>query len=343
MRRSIVSLAALCCGLVGSTQVLGLRAPACCGNFEIIGEALIMRPTSCDLNYVARVPLIDDAVEFVGTERGICPDYNWGFRVGVGYIHCCEHDARLIFSHLKTSDHDSQEAAPGDVLAITWGWPRGVADFPFGGVAQTADEKVRFEWNAVDAEVAMRKMPTCDFFVRGHVGLHYAALKLNRTAHYEAVDGDDIFDATIQENSHSWGIGPRIGLDLRYELVCGLGVGAHAGLAILAGEGHDTNHQLFLIPVSFVEQQAPLQEPLSLDIRHRSRCMVFPEFDVSLGVNYLWGCSNCFSLLTEVGYEFRSYLNGLLRTTFNSTDVTNIQSCENMNIDGVYLRFTLQV
>lgn len=331
MRRWLVAL--------GLTLVNALHA-SCCpvgsaqwGACELIGQALYMRPSSADLGFdIPSKPFSNDTSQsfIVGQEVGVCPSYSWGFRAGAGTLfnRGCN-DVRLVYSYLRTDSRHSERTVD-DVdeqgIWLTYGYPLFEQNLIQGALVR---QRVRLQWDAVDAEIGQRCKRGSHLTLRSHAGLHYADFFFNREV---KVQGQ--VDDHLNQGVRSFGIGPRIGMDVNYALICGFGVSGHVGAGLLAGEAKDS------IRYDFTRSDA-IDHVIRVD--HRNKHLLFSEFDASLGVRYLLCCCGCLALSTELGYEFRSYLGALPRTTFNDRGATNQEPCEAFSMDGFYLNFILSM
>jgi hypothetical protein len=326
----------------------------------------------------------------IGKEHGICPDYEAAFRVGLGYLFNCGcNDITVTFTRLCTTEH-SHVAAQGDGgLWATYGHPRFmqlrlnnpgfVSNFTsLDGVALPAEakERARIEYNMVDGVVATRTMKGCDLWLRGYAGIRWAQICVNKCVDYQgsvasffiANDGAGVanaqqFAGNLRSDPHSraevWGVGPRVGMDLRYDIACGFGLGAHVGASLLVGEAcyrfaQDINYSDIEYSPVFAAQlplttdfpftdlnETAFNAPVS--VHSNSHCHLIPEIDARLGLNYLFCCGDCFSLLIEVGWEFVSYINAIARVAFDDETGHGREVCESYNMDGLYASFKLSI
>ncbi|MGE3953623.1 MAG: Lpg1974 family pore-forming outer membrane protein [Parachlamydiales bacterium] len=373
----------------------------CCGSFEVGGQWIYLRPTSCDFDFVIKDPRTLDTSVIVdsvtptnwlgflpqGKSHGIDPDYESGFRVSLGYIMDCScYDVRVEYTYLHPCD---RSRVYGDALTNglwpTYMHPRYSQNLEFVTVdgnntlttfetpifsgtpsitdAEAVDafawSSVKFDYDAVDLQFGSRGYKSNCLWLRTYAGLHFMNLDHRHKAHYRGVfwgvdnfdDGDTtdafnvagLFDTFVKWTKNTWGIGPLFGLDARYEVACGFGIGGHFGAAILAGETdgkmfeHDTRN--------FSDGQGILNRgdfsgfdiDETLDVRHDHRNLLFPYLRASLGVNYLWCCGDCLKVLVEVGYEFNSYINTIGQFRFNDERGTGMANCYSFNLDGIYV------
>lgn len=368
MKRQLLKLLSLAtiatCGMVSAD----ICNPCCadpCGNidnccnsswqnFDVWGEALYFQPSSCNFNYCVRDRIncvrtdgfdsCDDCFNCCpqGTEKGVNPKYHWGWRVGVDYNGCCG-DARVSYSRLKTSDHCRTRVFCPEFFWIT-SVPSCITDdalFSFDGDPAGASCHVKTEWNAVDGEVGsvIRQGCNCNLLVRGHIGLHWTEITVNFKNHYFGYPccNSDSFEF-LESHTHTktWGIGPRFGSDFTYDLGCGLGIVASANWGILVGE---IRHR-----TSAFYSTDDCSDFCNFSIRNKERCVVFPEFDASLGAKYDVCLCNRWNFGFEIGWEFRTYLQSIVHSYYLDVDAyaNSATVCDPFSLQGLYIKGELK-
>ena len=359
MKRLIMTLLVASVGVFTSAQACGCDPCPnwCCGSFEVGAQAIYLRPTSCDLDFVISDPRPFVPSNGIGTAQslpqgkhhGIDPDYEWGFRVSVGYIFDCScYDVRVEYTYLHSHDKSCVRPEGEGGLWPTFAHPRYMVDTPiFNGILSNqipavAKASAKFDYDAVDLQFASRSVKNCNLDLRVYAGLHFANIDHRFAAEYRGTvepgnTSSFLMDPVqVRWNKNTWGIGPLFGLDLRYQVACGFGIGAHVGAAILAGETDGRYFEHDLIPQ--LGTSTPLADEIA-DVCHPHRNILFPYFRTGLGINYLWCCGDCFNLLVELGYEFNSYINTIHHFRFNDTRGTGSANCYSFNLDGLYLSF----
>lgn len=369
---SIASIAT--CGLASAMSFspdcnnnCGICDPCCgspCGSFDVWGDALFFKPSSCNFDFVVSDKVTNLSPYYTttdyapeGCEHGVCPKYHWGFRVGATYrFPCSETDASIYYSRLNAQDHRHTDLIGNEVL-----WPSSVIS-GFTPALLSGDAfafaNVRHQWNAVDGEIGYTLTRSCRFSVRGHIGLHWVDLKVCNHVGYNgswtpvpaeaAIADPQRYSGEYFSDVKTWGIGPRFGTDFNYDLGCGLGLVARASWGILAGE---TKHRIEATNFDpFSAQPQPIGSvtlPSDFGICNKNRCVVFPEFDTALGINYNVNFCRCFDCLFEIGWEFRTYLQSIAHSYYvDSSDITNgvssnanaVTVCDPFNLQGLYLR-----
>ncbi|MGE3953626.1 MAG: Lpg1974 family pore-forming outer membrane protein [Parachlamydiales bacterium] len=329
-----------------------------CGGFEIGVEALYLKPTSCDYEYAILDPRPFNAVETPtdlpqGKQRGIRPCYNWGFRVSAAYLSSLQCED-VTAQYTRFHNGNSADVNPGlGGLWPTLGHPRYMVETPlFTGVeadeiAAEADAKIHFDYDAADIEYGSRALVSrrrC-VWLRTFYGLHYAWIDHRFNVAYQgtlmpgAADAQR-FSTTVEWRRKSWGIGPRVGFDGRWESPCGVGLCGHIAFAALGGEARDRAFsQVDIVPVGGVPE--PINETLSVRFCHRHQ--LFPYVDARLGVDYLLCRGRGYQILFEVSYEFHAYINTLRHYRFNDERGTGAANCTNFNLDGFSLSLNIRL
>lgn len=368
----------LCCGECWDP----CPCPCWVTGFEIFAEFLYVRPHQADLNYGIRdtrsfgdpssaSPTLVDEWLPDGTLLAFGPHYEAAFRVGISYLFnggC--NDLRIHYTGLWT--HDSQlTAASGEGgLWITNGSPRynGLrlnngqiaalipgAEFELATPTATARQRVRIEHEVVDAEIAARRWCGRRLWTRPFAGIRWADICIREDADYLGVvtfvgTGDSGTPVRVASNqlthvhtkSETWGIGPLMGIDLRFTVVCGLGIDVHFGTSLLVGR--PTHHMIESdLRASLVEAASQSDVDEELNLRGQNRWQMVPNFDARLGLSYLHRFGQCFDLCLECGWEFVSFVNAMERVHLMDRGGVDTLSCTSFNLDGLYvgLRLTL--
>jgi Legionella pneumophila major outer membrane protein precursor len=356
MKRQLISMLVGSCGLA-SAMIYDGNYPCgsfdtCCGNpcgkFEFWGDALYLKPSSCNFDFAVNDHVLKSFP--YGKERGVQPKYQWGFRVGAAYCFpCSEADVNLYYTRLTTSDRRATIPIGYEEL-----WTSStVAGFTpptleNNSVKALAFAKVNSQWNAFDAEIGYNMLTDCRFSARGHIGLHFADIKLDRLVVYKgSAPGAVTYSGPYISHSKTWGVGPRFGSDFRYDVGCGLGIVARAGFGVLAGE---IKHRDYARATTKVTTWPTPDDMLtstcnaSFAISNKTRAVVFPEFDTSLGVNYTLCLNRCLEASFEAGWEFRTYLQSVVHAYYQdyTAPASTATVCDPFNLQGLYLRGLLR-
>lgn len=166
-----------------------------------------------------------------------------------------------------------------------------------------AGDKEALDLDAANLEIGQR-LTTGAFDVRLFTGLRYAHLNYSMDA---STPGNTL---TLTNLFH--GVGPRMGVDTRYQLGGCFGLDAHVNTALMVGKVNTTaQNNLFGVSASMNR--------------------IVPELDAKAGIDYTYPLPGCNKsvIAIELGYQTSNYFN-----TFN-TDY--IRGSGDANFDGAYL------
>ncbi len=150
---------------------------------EFTLEGLYVQPTNSDLDYVTSV--VTPTTGNTNTNlSNVDPDYDFGFRVGLGYIFPDSgNDVQASWTHFSHSSSDSTGFAGLGIDAVT----RSGNTLPVGDTATdtlTANSNADFKYDAVDLDVGQYISVGTRLQTRLFAGLRYAQVKSNLTDTY---------------------------------------------------------------------------------------------------------------------------------------------------------------
>ncbi|MGE3953628.1 MAG: Lpg1974 family pore-forming outer membrane protein [Parachlamydiales bacterium] len=321
---------------------------------EIMVEGLYLHPTACDLDFV-----IQDSRPFnpattpldlpQGDSHNIRPDFNGGVRLALGYfINCWQ--LRLVYTYLSTLERRTFIPMEGEgqwPVAVHPRYTDGTPLFPPLAATEIAPltfAKGTSHYQTFQLEWGRDFAPKCRLYLRSYGALQLAYIGNALEAFYRGTERPGEADASRYQsksnwNRWCWGAGPLFGTTLRYTLGYNFGVGALLQMGVMAGQTHGDIKQWIEIEAT----DGTPQVTEHLDVFRRYRLLIFPFFEGKIGINYLWCCGDCFTMLIELGYGFLSYINSVERFTFNDQRGTGMSSCYSFGLDGVYLQFKLQL
>lgn len=334
----------------------------CCGNFEVGGEFIALRPGACDLMYAVIDPRpyssypppqqdsTDDAFP-QGSLRSLDPHYAPGFRIFGAYLtpgKCADVTASYTWLHTR----QRQTSKPGDgglwptftntpyIDSILFN-PIDLAAFP-GQLPAIARATAQFNYDAADLEVGSRRMIGCRFWGRAFAGLHFFDLHEYFQAHITGTKlpgSDDAASYNIlsRRTSQSWTIGPSLGGEAIYTICGGLGIGAKAGLGIGAGNFRIKGFE----NIELRDAEGAVIQAERMDIFSPHEVTVVPFVHARLGINYF--CCCCDHRITgEVGYEFRNYFHAI-HEQLVITHGRGSDRCNSFSLNGFYARLAVQI
>lgn len=307
----------------------GVNIPNLRGGIMVTLEGLLLRPTNNDLDYATvnqttfsgfntNTPVVS-----IGNEnQSVNPDYDFGFRVGVGYMFPDSgNDVQLNWTHFSHSNDGSTTADPGEILVTGIGVPL-LNPFPSdSGITGdvSANSNVDTKLDTVDLDVGQYVNFGTRLQARFFGGLQFSRVEQDSDNDYNAVYTNDLLPpATLAYNeddhfdSKFTGVGPRFGVDTSYNVWNCFGVVGHVAGALLVGKVDTSTNNDVNIGVSTGGEdpdQFSVDFPASIDTDNQWR--VVPTFDAKVGLNYTWIFQNQSALTLEAGYQVTEFFNAV--------------------------------
>lgn len=185
-----------------------------------------------------------------------CSDWNWGFKVGIGIRFDCDGwDGHLEWTRFRSDQSNSVEPNDNELLAATY--PNVFNSLTDPVVLQRARGSWRLDYDTLDLSIGRNTHWSCCLNLRPFFGLRAAWLDQGYKIKYEGTTGstDLNFLSKLHLKSNFWGIGPRIGLDSKWNLGCGFGICADLSAALLWGVGDAHYHETRADDIDSSEEQ----------------------------------------------------------------------------------------
>lgn len=301
--------------VVGVLSASQLVAMDCCnwdwcdcpGDFYGFAEALYWKPTHCPVPYAQSV-VSSNGLQ-VNKDFLIKNDYEWGVRVGIGYINECFF-AELNYLWIRPTDcakTTATELQGGSSNSIT-----------------QADSRLKTQYQNVDLRVGQYLMRTCgcDFYVYGNA--RWIDLKFtSKTKGIPA--GTGTFSAARHDlRARTDGGGLGVGLGGNFDICSGFGINGRFGFMGIIADTQLLEHRVVQTDGDIILGKSP------------TRTCILPALEFRLGVNYTYECG-CWSFTGEIGYEFDYYLGAMRFSTTNDAEV----SCQDIGFGGPYFRLQI--
>jgi len=359
-------------------QPFQLVVPNLKSGLEITLEGLLIRPTNdnqqyastSELNFTANdiSPLLTTTENKTLSQAN--PKYNFGFRVGLGYIFPDSgNDIQLDWVHFNKDEDTTTTAAPGQVLTTGFGVP--LINFanplvvnlgPFSTVVNntfdpTANSTSSFKYDQVNLDMGQYLDVGTRLRLRMFGGLSYARvqddLSNNYSAGYDVATyfvppqpfnpillADDVLNyyETANIDSKFTGIGPRFGIDSSYHLGNCFGFVGHVAGALYVGKVDSSTTQNFTITdldlLDTVGTQTILDSGVNTTTDNQWR--VVPAFDAKLGLDYTYIAQNKGEFTVEAGYQWTQFIDAVDR--LNNTALGGVsKTTSSVGFDGPYL------
>lgn len=343
------------------TTPFGVNIPNLKGGIEVTLEGLLLRPTNENLDYATVNTTAFDFSgfpfnTFVATDKdvkSVNPSYDFGFRVGLGYVFPDSgNDVQLNWTHFSHSNDNSFSTDPGEILVTGLGIPllNPAIDNIFGitgdvGASSTVDSKL----DTVDLDVGQYVNFGTRLEARFFGGLQFSRVEQDTDNDYSAFYTDNDVPADTlaineddQFNSKFTGVGPRFGVDTSYNIWNCFGVVGHVAGALLVGKV-DNDNQSSDLNATFTDGDDDPATVVNfsddIDTESDNTWRVVPTFDAKLGLNYTWLFQNQSALTLEAGYQVTEFFNVV--DTFQTTGVGILSSATrettDVGFDGPYL------
>jgi Legionella pneumophila major outer membrane protein precursor len=230
-----------------------------------------------------------------------------GVRVGARYYVGSTWDLGLSWTHFKKSSFGSVTGAPSSVVAT------GVFTLVENNLGSQASSDWRLKFNTIDLECGREISPMPSISVRPHIGLKGARINQLQTVQYGGVPS---FTTTqVNRTNNFWAVGPRAGLDAKWN--------AWRGLSLIAGVSSALIYGKFDIDSRFLlANDAVSLSPLYHDRLYRVR----PTSQMLLGLGFAHSiCDFDFDLTAayELQYWWNQWQNLPSPATLNAGVLTH--------------------
>lgn len=309
----------------------------CCtnGNFWANIDLLYWQPWEKSLVLTNKKSPIFTTDDF--TKKDVVhPDFNWdwGTRIGLGYSSpCYPCDLRLEWTyyhttadqHRFTDSNDltntfnqqgmfpiwalSDDIISGDYVAqacLNWKLTINMIDLDF------SREYVFFDCLDLHPFVGLRSA-----WLRQHADIGYAGgiFLIGILGAGVSQEGTDL----VHLKNDFWGLGPRIGIDPRYEIGCGFSLYGNAAISGLLGAYSIRECEVYLSNVRFSHHKHPV----------RFRWIG----DLAIGLEWKTGlCCELYLLSFKVGYEYHIFWHQL---ELDGDDFDLVPHDRNLDVQGV--------
>lgn len=328
---------------------------------EVTLEGLLLRPSNSDLDYAATDTLgfvinpVVPSIAFTNPKNvnSIDPGYNFGFRIGLGYIfQDSGNDVQLNWTHFDQSDDDNVTAGPGQFLVTKFGLI--LPNLTNFGIPSTltASGNVDSKLDAIDLDVGQYLDVGTRLRMRLFGGLRFARVESNVSDFYSAAyqvptlpPTNILFTESDNLNSKFSGVGPRFGVDTSYHIGNCFGIVAHIAGALLVGSTDTDTQQNWALAVNTVPGTV-FTSQLNTDSDNTTR--VVPAFDAKLGLDYTYIFANQSQLSLEAGYQWTQYIDAVDRLNNSLVDGvvglgTVTRTTSSVGFDGPYLTLNWKV
>lgn len=278
-------------------------------------------PSANNTNY-ARIPSTEGTTDEVSIENASA-EYDFGYEAALGYIfNDTANGIELTYRGLDADNDAADSALVSDTQTVDY------------------SDTVSYNYNALDLLLSQYLDIGRNMQLRFVGGASYANIdqtqELDAFTHSKDIGGIDTSNFIKQESKFD-GVGPRLGIDARYEFGPGFGILGGASVAYLLGELEYTGDQLQLTSGS----TTPVASSTTEDLDNHA----VTNLRANLALDYVYFFSNeeRSTIGIELGYQTDYYADALyeadvLATTTKAAKVNSVDfDTTSLTFSGPYL------
>ncbi len=289
----------------------------------VSGDFIYLRPSAAHVafgDYNPAFALNLDGGRMIDVKTG----YDPGFRIGGGW-NFGVFDMAVAYQYLRSSTTTSattRDPPPfGSDLFIPVGY------YAYG---RSGEIKWSVDYDVFDFETGMKLALGPDIMMRPFAGVRYARIDQNLDGFITEPNGDI---ASVTAKNDVWGIGPRVGVDVKWIIGGGFDLWGRLGGSFLVGTRDRANRTTF----------SDGSRPAEMD-QGGSRANLLYGVDASIGLGYTWQFSQTMSLAVKVGYQIEHWLNTqrFLNGSVFAQGNANTGATVPVTFDGFFVRGVLR-
>lgn len=295
-------------------------------------EPLMLRTTRNGLDYA--ILDINNNGEPEGNIISVNPGYDTGVRLGANYEIGSGKDIFADLATLKVKQSSSVSTEISNNLWGIWLHPNAIID---DNDVDEASAAYDLDYMVFDLGMSKRFGLGKGLGARLKGGLRYA--KINQTFDIDYVQHvtstlDRIADVHIDNKFK--GFGPRIGLDMDWDMGHGFGLFGSVTGSLLTGD--------FKLGMQEIDTTTSGSTTTQVDITETSKHRMIPVVDMRLGLGYIYPINEDMIFTASVGYEWQNWSNMVSARRFNDDVDGQISSTETNNLafDGFFFRSELK-
>lgn len=296
----ILSLPVYAGGMGDICETSDVTTPCLQDSWGVEAHALLLEASSVALEVPQKVTSSLGAVEY-----GTVPSWQWGFQVGGTYIWNTRNDFNWSWSNYRNDHINRNILNPVNLGTIVQDQ---IFSFPaynnFANVTiDVAEFKTTYEWDQINFEWGQQMDLPLRVKMRPQAGVQIARIAnyLNRTYGTTTSQGSSLF--TSRASTMFNGLGPRSGLELRWESDWGLSVYGRGNLGLIYGPGKNNE---FVVNI---------YDNITT-IYNTSIARIVPTFDSQLGAECQFDVAQGI-LSLDLGWQWNAYQGALVENSFN--------------------------
>ncbi len=317
---------------------------SCCPTFcdwdiSVEADYLYWKPCTNDLKYVSETVGEEDSGQTALLEiRGVCPDWESGYRVKFEAFQTCGSAFGFVASFTHIDADKGDRVVGDDNLLPTFTHPL------YNQILQSdTEESLEFkealanwesEYNQWDVGIAYHfQWQGCHLLTPflGIGGVHFDEHFNTLYLVTDDVELDDIATFSVSDLEIT-GVGLKIGMDYRYSICKGLEVFTFANGTVLVSDTENS------VKFGTVESDGSIAvEFPNLKFVEKDCCTFIPGFHLGVGIGYT-GCLCGYELWTNVSYEFTSWHHIPDPRLFvqGGDGFGELQNLSNIAVSGIY-------
>lgn len=289
-----------------------------CGDFYFSAEALIFRACEDGLAYgtfteTFTPPTTATATEIDSRVKNVHPNWNVGFRLGVGYSLPCDcWGIAVNWTHFDSHTHHTFEESfvvpgvtglvGGRFLTPAYGRVDFNTDVDLDGIDST-EARWKLHLDLVDVELGRPVCISQCLTLRPHIGIRAAWIKQSYDIEYHAIS-DAAVETLLSEvdlKCDYEGVGLRGGLDTIWDLGCGISLYGSAAASVLWGHFNVKSETFYTFPVGTA----------FFDVEQKDDfCACRAATDAAIGLRWRsCFCGDSMALTLNVGWEHHLFFN----------------------------------
>lgn len=202
-------------------------------NLFITGDFLYWKATENGLTFAVEAD--HHSGDFLsGKLKLIDPSFRWdcGFRLGAGFnIPHGQWDIYVNWTRLLTGAHKHVRASADGGLLPVWAFPAGQLNI---GLVSEAKAFWKLHLNIIDVELGKEFYVGKKLSLRPHLDVRTVFVNQHYTVDYNGIN-PTIFDQ-IKIRGNYWGVGPRAGIDMQWNIWKGFSIYGNADISLVYGE-----------------------------------------------------------------------------------------------------------
>lgn len=257
------------------------------------------------------------------------PDTSWGLDASLGYVfEDTANSIELNYRLLNTDDSDNQDTT-GD-------------DFIYSPLLDTrsdsAESSLTYELNGLDLMFNQFLDVGRSVQMRFAVGASYLNLEREKSSSFYNVDNESQADSlSVKENSDYSGIGPRAGVDARYDFGNGFGILGGGSVAYYVGDMDFKNTCSGVDSEGSIDTCGNLNgtpNEVSDDIDNHG----VTNLRANVAIDYVYFMENEESTLgIELGYQFDYYADAIHELYLENGSAPELSDTHSVSFSGPYL------